>query len=207
MIRKIFFKCNVSLLILPLMFLALSFSQGCKTVPTDIQAGEKQAVVKKSVVIKETAVKESAVKENDLENAEYSSLSMYKGKVKLSRGLYRAKAAKGSARETMVALTNYIAFGKAANRAGSAAILVTTTGGSGFFYDLAFMVKEKGKQRNIATVALGDRVNIKSLSIEDGNIIVHMLKHKKKDPICCPTQDVTQKYTLQGNKLVQVSSK
>ena len=88
---------------------------------------------------------------------------MYKGKVKLSRGLYRAKAAKGSATETIVALTNHIAFGKASNREGSAAILVTNTGGSGFFYDLAFMVKEKGMQRNIATTALGDRVKIKSL--------------------------------------------
>ena len=201
MIRK-FLKCNVSLLILPIMFFVLSFSQGCQTVPAKVQAEKKQPVVKKSAVIKE-----SAVNENDLENAEYSSLSMYKGKVKLSRGLYRVKAAKGSATETIVALTNHIAFGKSANREGSAAILVTNNGGSGFFYDLAFMVKEKGKQRNIATTALGDRVKIKSLSIENGNIIVHMVKHTKKDPICCPTLDVTQKYTLKDNKLVQVSGK
>jgi hypothetical protein len=201
MIRK-FLKCDVSLLILPIIFFVLSFSQGCQTMPANLQGEEKQSVVNKSAVIKE-----SAVNENDLENAEYSSLSMHKGKIKLSRGLYRVKAAKGSAKETMVALTDHIAFGKAANREGSAAILVTTTGGNGFFYDLAFMVKEKGRQRNIATTALGDRVKIKSLSIENGNIIVHMVKHNKKDPICCPTQDVTQKYTLQGNKLVQVSGK
>ena len=201
MIRK-FLKCNVSLLILPIMFFVLSFSQGCQTAPAKVQAEKKQPVVKKSAVIKE-----SAVNGNDLENAEYSSLSMYKGKVKLSRGLYRAKAAKGSATETIVALTNHIAFGKSANREGSAAILVTNIGGSGFFYDLAFMVKEKGKQRNIATIALGDRVKIKSLSIENGNIIVHMVKHNKKDPICCPTLDVTQKYTFKDNKLVQVSGK
>ena len=206
MIRK-FLTCNVSLLILPIMFFVLSFSQGCQTVPAKVQAEKKQPAVKKSAVIKESAVKEPAVNENDLENAEYSSLSMYKGKVKLSRGLYRTKAAKGSATETIVALTNHIAFGKAANKEGSAVILVTNTGGSGFFYDLAFMVKEKGKQINIATTALGDRVKIKSLSIENGNIIVHMVKHTKKDPICCPTLDVTQKYTLQGNKLVQVSGK
>ena len=200
MIRK-FLKCNVSLLILPIMFFVLSFSQGCQTVPAKVQGEEKKSVVKKSAVINE-----SAVIDNDLENAEYSSLSMYKGKVKLSRGMYRAKT-KGSATETIVALTNHIAFGKSANREGSAAILVTNIGGSGFFYDLAFMVKEKGKQRNIATTALGDRVKIKSLSIENGNIIVHMVKHNKKDPLCCPTLDVTQKYTLKDNKLVQVSGK
>jgi len=201
MIRK-FLKCNVSLLILPIMFFVFSFSQGCQTVPAKVQAEKKQPVVKNSAV-----VKEPAVNDNDLENAEYSSLSVYKGKVKLSRGLYRTKAVKGSATETIVALTNHIAFGKAAKKEGSAVILVTNTGGSGFFYDLAFMVKEKGKQRNIATTALGDRVKIKSLSIENGNIIVQMVKHNKKDPICCPTMDVTQKYTLQDNKLVQVSGK
>jgi len=183
------------------MFFVLSFSQGCQTVPAKVQAEKKQPVVKNSVV------KEPAVNENDLENAEYSSLSVYKGKVKLSRGLYRAKTVKGSATETIVALTNHIAFGKAAKKEGSAAILVTNNGGNGFFYDLAFMVKEKGKQRNIATTALGDRVKIKSLSIENGNIIVQMVKHNKKDPKCCPTLDVTQKYTLQDNKLVQLSGK
>ncbi len=62
MIRK-FLKCNVSLLILPIMFFVLSFSQGCQTVPAKVQGEEKQLVVKKSVVIKESAVKESAVKE------------------------------------------------------------------------------------------------------------------------------------------------
>jgi hypothetical protein len=206
MIRK-YLKCNVSVLILPIMFLVLLFSQACQTVPAKVQEEKKQSVVKKTILVKEPAVKESVVKDNELENAEYSSLSMYKGKVKLSRGLYRLKAAKGSAKETMVALTNHIAFGKTGNREGSAAILVTNIGGSGFFYDLAFMVKENGKQRNIATTALGDRVKIKSLSIENGNIIVHMFKHNKKDPICCPTEDVTQKYILQGNKLVQISGK
>jgi hypothetical protein len=206
MIRK-YLKSDVSVLILPIMFLVLLFSQGCQTAPAKVEKEEKQSVVKKTTIIKESVVKESEVKDKELENAEYSSLSMYKGRVKLSRGLYRVKAAKGSAKETMVALTNNIAFGKAGNREGSAAILVTNMGGSGFFYDLAFVVKENGKQRNIATTALGDRVKIKSLSIENGNIIVHMFKHNKKDPICCPTEDVTQKYTLQGNKLVQISGR
>lgn len=201
MIRK-FLKCNVSLLMLPIMFFVFSFSQGCQTVPAKVQAEKKQPVVKSSAV-----VKEPAVNQKDLENAEYSSLSAYKGKVKLSRGLYREKAAKGSAAETIVALTNHIACGKAANRQGTAAILVTNTGGSGFFYDLAFMVDEKGRQINIATTALGDRVKIKSLTIENGNIIVQMVKHNKTDPKCCPTLDVTQKYTLQNNKLVLVSGK
>ena len=153
--------------------------------------------------MKETPVAE----ETELDNAEYSSLSILKGKVKLSHGIFRAKAAKGSHSETIVALTHHIASGKVDNKEGSAAILVTTTGGKGFYYDLAFVVKEKGKLKNIATSPLGEQVKIESFGIDKGQIIVHMLKHKKKDPICCPTLDVTQRYELKGNKLVLVSGK
>jgi len=212
MIRK-HLNFNLSFSILLLMIFAVSFFQGCQSVPTTVQEVEKKPVIKESAVKKSVAketplMKETSVlKETELDNAEYSSLSILKGKIKLSHGIFRAKAAKGSHSETIVALTRHMASGKVDNKEGSAAILVTTTGGKGFYYDLAFMVKEKGKQKNIATAPLGEQLTIKSLAIDKGQIIVHMLKHKKKDPICCPTMDVTQRYELRGNKLVLVSGK
>lgn len=206
MIRR-HLNLDLSFFILLATIFAVSFSQGCKTVATPVQEAEKKPVIKETVAKKSEVKPSPAAKETDLDNAEYSSLSILKGKVKLSHGIFRAKAAKGSHSETMVALTHHVASGKVDNREGSAAVLVTTTGGKGFYYDLAFMVKEKGKQKNIATAALGEKINIKSLVIEKGQIIVHMLKHKKKDPICCPTLDVTQRYELKGNKLTLVSVK
>jgi hypothetical protein len=198
---------NLSFLILLITIFAVSLFQGCQSVPTAVQEAEKKPVVKEPA-IKKSAIKETPVaEETELDNAEYSSLSIPKGKVKLSHGIFRTKAAKGSHSETIVALTHHIASGKVDNKEGSAVILVTTTGGKGFYYDLAFMVKEKGKQKNIATSPLGEQVKIKSFGIDKGQIIVHMLKHKKKDPICCPTLDVTQRYELKGNKLVLVSGK
>ena len=46
-------------------------------------------------------------------------------------------------------------------------------------------------------------IKLKSVAVKSGEIIVEMTKHGPKDPLCCPTQEVTQVYTLQGEKLVK----
>jgi heat shock protein HslJ len=52
---------------------------------------------------------------------------------------------------------------------------------------------------------LGDRVQINTLSVEDGEIVVDMTMHGPEDPMCCPTQQVVQTYELRDNGLVQTS--
>jgi hypothetical protein len=46
----------------------------------------------------------------------------------------------------------------------------------------------------------------KSVLIESGEITVDMVTHGPDDPMCCPTVEATQKYKLQGDTLVQLSS-
>lgn len=192
----------------------LTFLYSCKTVTPEIKepakAQERESVKPAKARIETKTPAVTVQKEipgfslKDLEEAEYNYLSAYKGSVKLTRGLFRKKNEPKSTTETMVALTNHFAFGKVSGKEGAAAILVTTTGTASFYYDLAFVVKEKGKTKNISTVPLGDRVKIKSLSIKDNIINIDMLRHKKKDPACCPTEDATLKFALQNNKLVAV---
>ncbi len=192
----------------------LTFLYSCKTVTPEIKeparAQEKVTVEPTKVQIETKPHAITAQKEipgfslRDLEEAEYNYLSAHKGSAKLTRGLFRKKNTPKSATETMVALTNHFSFGKVSGKEGAAAILVTTTGTPSFYYDLAFVIKEQGKTKNISTVPLGDRVKIKSLSIQNGVIIVDMIRHKKKDPACCPTEDATLKFALQNNKLVAI---
>jgi heat shock protein HslJ len=54
---------------------------------------------------------------------------------------------------------------------------------------------------------LGDRVKIKSLTIQNGEVVVDMLTQGPNDPMVNPTQEVVETYKLQGNKLVPTSSK
>ncbi|UCD56917.1 MAG: hypothetical protein JSV16_14005 [Candidatus Hydrogenedentota bacterium] len=55
----------------------------------------------------------------------------------------------------------------------------------------------------IASTFLGDRVKVRDISIENDEIVLHMITHGPAEPICWPTLEVTQKYRLEGGILVQ----
>jgi heat shock protein HslJ len=140
-----------------------------------------------------------------LENLEYRSEWMASGTAPLTDGEYSEAAAPGSATKNVIKLYK-VAFGDAADgQPFAAVILVTDPGGSGTFYDLAAVAVQDGKPEHVASVFLGDRVKIELLVVEDGEIVVEMVKQGPDDPMCCPTQRVVERYALQ-DELVQVSS-
>jgi heat shock protein HslJ len=155
-------------------------------------------------VVAETA---SGPPDRVLANVEYQSQFTASGTAPLQDGEYREQAAPGSATETVVMLTDYVAYGDLNGQQAAAVILVTDPGGSGTFYDLAVVVEKNGQPANIATTLLGDRVQINSVTIEGNEIIVDMVQQGPDDPMCCPTQHVVKTYSLEGNELVETSSK
>ena len=66
---------------------------------------------------------------------------------------------------------------------------------------------QDGAWTNVATVLLGDRVQVNSVAIADNQIVVDMVTHDADDPLCCPTQQVNNAYTLEGDQLVETSPK
>jgi hypothetical protein len=50
---------------------------------------------------------------------------------------------------------------------------------------------------------LGDRVQVQSVSIEDGQIEVRLLTQGPDDPACCPTLDTIRVFNLQDIQLVE----
>jgi heat shock protein HslJ len=103
-------------------------------------------------------------------------------------------------------LTDNIAYGELNGQEAVAVILVTDPGGSGTFYDLAVVVEQDGQPVNVATTLLGDRVQVQALSVANNEIVVSMVTHGPDDPMCCPSQQVVQTYTLEGGQLVQTAS-
>ena len=144
----------------------------------------------------------------DLANAAYLSEFTENGVVQLTNGEYRAPVVEGAAAELVVMLTNFAAFGDldGDGTEDAAVILVTQFGGSGSFYDLAILRKQDAALTNIATVLLGDRVQINGLGIENGEIAVDLLTQGPDDPMCCPTLQVVNRYILQNGELLQTSS-
>jgi heat shock protein HslJ len=144
----------------------------------------------------------------ELANISYLNEFTETGIVQLIDGIYREPIAEGSATELVVLLTNFAAFGDLYNDGQEEAVvvLVTNPGGSGTFYDLAVVRKQGEALTNLAISPLGDRVQIKNLNIENGEIAIKLLTQSPDDPLCCPTQQVINVYVLQNGELVQVSS-
>jgi heat shock protein HslJ len=145
--------------------------------------------------------------EEALRNAEYRSEWTEDGMAQLVNGEYRKPIMEGSATEIVIRLVS-VALGdlNGDGVADAAVVLVTDPGGSGTFYDLVTVLNRDGKPEHVATVSLGDRAEIQTLSAESGQIVVRMITHGPNDPMCCPTQEVKQIYALQGDTLVQTSS-
>jgi len=141
-----------------------------------------------------------------LENLSYQSYITASGMAPLENGEYREPTAPGSEEETVVVLTDFTATGdlNGDGISDAAVVLATNSGGSGVFIDLAAVVIEEGQTVNIAITPLGDRVQINSLTIEGGQIVVDMVVQGPDDPMCCPTQQVVEVYELQGYELVQM---
>lgn len=140
-----------------------------------------------------------------LGNATYQGV--YEEPVPLTEGTYTGEpfVEGGASRPTVVFADQYVAYGDL-NGDGvedAAVLLAENSGGSGVFVYLAAVTNQDGTPVNVATQFLGDRVDIKSVIIEDGEIVVNMITQGPDDPFCCPTIEVTQRYRLDGDQLVE----
>lgn len=129
------------------------------------------------------------------------------GKVTLVNGRFEAATGAGTTQKITVALAEQIASGdlNGDGRLDAAVILATNTGGTGVFKDLHVVLNREGQAVDVAAMPLGDRVQIKALTIQDDMIVVDMITHGPKDALCCPTVQVVQTYRLQGEALVLLS--
>ncbi len=90
-------------------------------------------------------------------------------------------------------------------RETGAAVIFTSTGGTGTFYDLALLSREAEGWVNTDTVLLGDRVKVHSVVIKNDHIVVAMTAHGPNDPKCCPTIEVKKYFAIEENHLVSVA--
>jgi heat shock protein HslJ len=141
-----------------------------------------------------------------LKNTAYGGI--YDEAVQLIDGQYEGEPfVEGGASRPTVTLTDAYAFGDL-NGDGvkdAAVILVESSGGSGSFCYLAVVLNQDGNPENIATETLGDRVQVASVTIDGAEITVEAKTHGPADPMCCPTQEVTLVYGLDGERLVKLA--
>jgi hypothetical protein len=151
------------------------------------------------------AVARAPLSREALASAEYLSEFASGGKARLKDGSYREKAAPGSAIDIVITLHERYACGDLDGDGSddAAVILVVQSGGSGTFYYLCAVLNEEGVPMNIATLFLGDRIQIRDLFIRSGQIEIDVLVQGPGDPMVKPTREVHRTYHLAGKRLIR----
>ncbi|MCI0476310.1 MAG: FG-GAP repeat protein, partial [Anaerolineales bacterium] len=141
-----------------------------------------------------------------LKNAEYAIEGPASGKAKLVNGTYQEKIPNSSA-QVAVAFNEVLSVGdlNGDGIADVAIILTINSGGTGTFYNLYGVLNDKGAPKPSAPEVLGDRIKLKSLTIQGGEINANFLTQGPKDAMANPTLDTTRKFKLQDGKLVSTT--
>lgn len=143
-----------------------------------------------------------------LSSAEVKTDLVESGVVTLTNGEYTAPAAPGSAEQIIVRLLDKWAVGDV-NGDGKPETAVTvgsSSGGTGVFISLVLFASDDGKPRELASAALGDRVRVVAMKIDNGLIAVELDQHGEVDPMCCPAQRAVREFRLEGDSLAMVSA-
>jgi len=140
---------------------------------------------------------------DELANAEYKSDFLEFGLITLKNSEFRS-GIETSVSQLIVQLTYHMAFGDLDSDGFEEAVvvLVSNTGSSTVFYDLAVVKKIKGELYNIANTPLGGRVLVRDIVIDQGTISIDMLVPSTDHITCCPDAPVNRQYRLDGDQLV-----
>jgi heat shock protein HslJ len=140
-----------------------------------------------------------------LQNSVYSGFESIDGEVELRSGQWEGEPfAPGSASAPRVVFAgDLVARGDLDSDSRDEAVVVLTTsfGGTGVFHYLAVVAAEGEGNRNVATVAAGDRIQIRDLRIEEGRVLLDLVRAGPNDAACCPTEVVTLSYRFDGGRL------
>lgn len=149
---------------------------------------------------------EQAALLDQLQNGRYSGV--YEQPVQLENGQYAGEpfVAGGASRPTVHFVERAVAYGdlNGDGREDAVAFLGESSGGSGAF---TYLVAATGSgQGEIPALLLGDRVQVRSFGIRDGQLLADLVVAGPDDPACCPTLKLRKTYRLQGGALAETGS-
>jgi len=140
----------------------------------------------------------------ELQTLTYSGLDDRLGPVTLERGRWMgAPSAPGSASRPTVELADFHIAGDLDGDGIDESVVVLTysPGGTGVLSYLAVVTRQGRTLHNTTTAALGDRVQIRSVRIAGGQLVVNAVRAGPDDAACCPGDLVDWQWTLGASRL------
>lgn len=114
----------------------------------------------------------------------------------------------GASRPRLEVLTRLTAGGEVEGRREPVrlAFLAASAGGSGVDIYLAAFARSGDVVVSVASILIGDRVQLRGISVADGRINVDVVEAGPSDAMCCVTQLARKTYRLNQSGFVMVSS-
>jgi len=111
----------------------------------------------------------------------------------------------GAARPTAGLADHFIRHGDLDGDGSDESVVLawTSSGGSGTFNFIAVFGAGDPEPVNVATAALGDRVQLIDASVEEGILAVDVVQHDDEDPACCPGRVAQRRYVLADGRLLE----
>ncbi len=142
-----------------------------------------------------------------LQNSRYAGFEGIPGEIELNAGHWEGEPYQdgGASLPSVDFLGELVARGDldGDGQDEAAVVLTTNFGGTGVFHYLA-VVKQTGQEnRNLDTRAIGDRVQVRDLRIDEGYILLDLVRPGPQDAACCPTEVASLAFRLDKGKLTE----
>ena len=124
--------------------------------------------------------------------------------VKLEKGTCVKEIVPGAASKLRVNLSEWLALGdlNCDHQSDAVVILTANMGGSGTFYYLIPVIKQREKTVALESILLGDRISMVALDIQDGQITVVYFDRDIGDSMTSsPSVEIQRRFTLSNNTL------
>ncbi len=133
----------------------------------------------------------------------------------LANGLYQAPALNNGSRPLGAVLTlatwGPLPAAEAGQQTDAAAVVYLYHPGDGAWRTMLSLLQDcEGQACELACAELGgpgQRVDVQSLALRDGELQVRLVEHTPQDPPCCPTRAALRRFVLQdGNLLLKTTT-
>jgi heat shock protein HslJ len=142
---------------------------------------------------------------DEVANLDYHGIEDADGTVALREGHWQGApyAEGGASRPGVMIVPGPLATGDldGDGSAETVVLLSSSGGGSGTRSSVAVVARRGGRVQNVATRLLGDRVQVRSLAIEDGLLTIGVVRAGPNDPACCPGEMATYSWRLRAGEL------
>jgi heat shock protein HslJ len=99
-------------------------------------------------------------------------------------------------------MPNFIVYGDIDRDSNNEAVVIVleTGGGAGVFRVIALFGRAGEDARHLGSIVLGDRVQVRSIQIQPGQLTAEYVRQAENDPRCCPTEIARTSWTYAAGK-------